>query len=229
MWIDDQVLKLHTEAVVVKAFVPRETCVVLGNANREDDEVCSDYCRSKHIPVLRRYGGGGTVVLYPGCVVVTVGCWVKDHFHNGKYFSSLNRTLIQALSQVDPKMSDLSEAGISDIVYKEKKIVGTSMFRSRNYLLYQASIIVGLDLGLIQSCLKHPSREPEYRKKRAHKDFLSSLKDSFGQDVDPAKVADVVELNFIKFLDVNFGDELILPIDEQMKSLEERLERSATL
>ena len=58
---------------------------------------------------------------------------------------------------------------------------------------------------------------------------LSCLKDSFGHDVDPAKVADVVELNFIKFLDVNFGDELILPIDEQMKSLEERLERSATL
>ena len=77
MWIDDQILKNYDRALYSEIFVPRSTVVVLGSGNDEDLEVNSEACVAGEIPVLRRYGGGGTVVLYSGCVVVSVGCWVK--------------------------------------------------------------------------------------------------------------------------------------------------------
>src|SRR5690606_4412899 len=129
------------------------------------------------VPILRRYGGGGTVVLYHGCAVASVGMWVKRDFHNQLYFERLNEALIRTLEGMGLKAGTLAQNGISDIVAGEKKVVGTSLFRSRNYLLYQASILVSADLSLIERYLRHPSQEPEYRRGRTHASFLSGLAD----------------------------------------------------
>ena len=77
MWIDDQILEKYDHSFYSEVFVPSSTLVVLGSGNDEEREVNSAECLTCQIPVLRRYGGGGTVVLYPGCVVVSVGCWVR--------------------------------------------------------------------------------------------------------------------------------------------------------
>lgn len=86
MWIDDRVLKRYRDDMVCDVFVPQSTLVVLGSSNVVSTEVNQEYCDANGIPVTRRYGGGGTVVLYPGCVVVTIGLWVKDAFNNSLYF-----------------------------------------------------------------------------------------------------------------------------------------------
>jgi lipoate-protein ligase A len=37
---------------------------------------------------------------------------------------------------------------------------------------------------MMEKYLKHPTKEPDYRKGRSHKDFVSSLKES-GYDIEP--------------------------------------------
>jgi len=227
MWIDDQILKYFTRPLCIDTFVPDATTVVLGSGNEESSEVNSEACANSGVPVLRRYGGGGTVVLYSGCVVLSVGCWVKDQFNNTRYFRAINNAVINSLAVCWPVFSQLNQAGISDIVMGDKKIAGTSLFRSRNYLLYQASILVHLDSDLIEKLLSHPTKEPDYRKKRGHRDFLTSLSEidrSVGSSVE---VMGVLSNVFESKLKLELGDHLIEPVPSQMQALVARLERSA--
>ena len=60
--------------------------VVLGNSNKSEKECYQESCEADGVPVLKRYGGGGTVVLHDGCLVVSFGFWVRDYFENDYYF-----------------------------------------------------------------------------------------------------------------------------------------------
>jgi lipoate-protein ligase A len=226
MWIDDQVLKYYDQAVCTKIFVPDFSAVILGSANDADLEVNLKACADLGVPVLRRYGGGGTVVLYPGCVVVSIGCWVRDQFNNSRYFKSINQALITALSKEWHAMQALGQAGISDIIFGEKKVAGTSLFRSRNYLLYQASILVDLDIQLVGELLRHPTREPEYRRGRPHSDFLAGLVDVDPSVTSPVEVVRSLEMHLSPVFIETLHDDLIQPEPAQYRALAARLARA---
>lgn len=227
MWIDDQVLARYREPVALEFFVPDKTTVVLGSGNDVSTEVNETYCLEAGIPVLKRYGGGGTVVLYPGCVVVSIGAWVRDAFNNSRYFRGLNHAVIQSLAATWPALSHLDQSGISDIVSRDQKVGGTSLFRSRQYLLYQASILVELDRPLIAKCLKHPTKEPDYRRGRKHESFLTSLCELEPAITSAEMVKQTLEISLAEHIVAEFTSELVLPQETQMKSLEERLARAA--
>ena len=57
----------------------------------------------------------------------------------------------------------------------DRKVAGTSLFRSRNYLLYQASLLVDARVELFETYLHHPTREPDYRLGRGHRGFVAGL------------------------------------------------------
>lgn len=226
MWIDDQILEKFKLPICTRVFVPESYSVVLGSGNEATREVNVEACRGRGIEILRRYGGGGTVVLYPGCVVLSLGCWVKDQFSNSLYFRMINQAVISSLAEIWPGLSELSQAGISDIVIGDKKIAGTSLFRSRNYLLYQASVLVNLDSSLIESVLTHPSKEPGYRKGRTHSDFLTGISQIETTIESPQYVAEALLEKFVPSLKQEMLGHLIEPLPEQYKSLEDRLLRA---
>ncbi len=164
----------------------------------------------------KRYGGGGAVVLHPGCVVLSLGIWVKDYYQNQRYFCALNKAVIKHLASFWPSLGELQQNGISDIAYRGKKIAGTSLFRSRNYLLYQASILIEDRLDLIDRYLKHPSREPEYRQGKSHRQFLSCLNQILDHPVETKEVARSLLNDFDQYLP---KDEIISPVEKQKAHL----------
>jgi lipoate-protein ligase A len=226
MWIDDQVLKYYEHPVYTKIFAPDFFAVVLGSANDAGAEANLQACADQGVQVLRRYGGGGTVVLYPGCVVVSIGCWVKDQFSNSRYFKDINHALILALGRQWPALQQLAQAGISDIVFGEKKVAGTSLFRSRNYLLYQASILVDLDIELVGGLLRHPTREPDYRRGRAHADFLAGLADVDQSITSADSVARSLDAYLPSVFHETLHEHLIQPEKQQYGALAARLARA---
>lgn len=243
MWIDDSLLEKHRDPVTMQAWVPTNPMVVLGSSNEAAIECRADRCAELGVPILRRYGGGGTVVLYSGCVVLSVAAWVRQHFQNNFYFGHFNSAVIDAIHAYGTRLDSATKAGlenqtirleqdgISDITVKNsttglaRKFVGTSMFRSRNYLLYQASIIVNLDAELIGELLLHPSREPAYRGGRRHKDFLIGLRDVL-PGLTPDKLSRELEANFLSYLEARLGDELIEPQSDQFSAITARLARA---
>ena len=146
----------------------------MGASGRPELEVFQDVLTASGVPLFKRKGGGGTVVLGPGTIVVTVHAGVKHPFQNLGYFRAINHALIDVFKS----WQDLpfTHSGISDIAINRRKIAGTSIFRRKQYLLYQASILVEADFDLIHRLLRHPPREPDYRKGRSHREFITDLR-----------------------------------------------------
>ena len=157
----------------VRIHRPGTVQVVLGRGGRPDAELHLDACLADGVPVLRRRGGGGAVVLDPGNLVVTVTEHAPGISGNRAHFDRLSRWLIDCLERAG--VVGLRQAGISDLVRGDRKVAGACLHRSRDTLLYTVSLLVEPDVGLIERYLRHPPREPDYRRARAHADFVGTL------------------------------------------------------
>jgi lipoate-protein ligase A len=113
------------------------------------------------------------------------------------------------------------QRGYSDIVIHDKKCVGTSLFRSRNYLLYQASLLIDLDVAAIERYLAHPSAEPDYRKGRRHRDFLCGLREH--TPLSPQQWREIFVRELEPHLEETLRHDLIDPRVDQMPHLHSRM------
>jgi lipoate-protein ligase A len=152
-----------------------EYFVVLGYANRAASEVHLDTCRARAIPVLRRCSGGGTVVQGPGCLNYAVILPV----HGG--LESITATNCHILKRHRDALHRLANRvveirGQTDLAVDEMKFSGNSQRRRRNFLLFHGSFLLDFDLAMIGVLLKFPSKQPDYRRDRAHARFLTNLK-----------------------------------------------------
>lgn len=227
MWIDKLVLEQCHKQLACVSWVPDSVYVVLGNANCFEAECKVEQCEADSVSVLRRSGGGGAVVLHSGCVILSVGMWVKHYYRNADYFRSINDAVIETLRNEYSEFVDLSQNGISDITLNGRKIAGTSLYRSRNYLLYQASILVDTKLDIIERYLGHPTKEPEYRGGKAHSEFLTSLSE-FRKDCTPEDVKSVFERSLAENLQKTLSEDFFEPQEDQLKYLRTRFENQAS-
>jgi lipoate-protein ligase A len=65
--------------------------------------------------------------------------------------------------------------GTGDLCLGDRKVLGSSAFSGRGAFFYQASLLVEANLDLMERYLRHPSREPTYRRGRGHREFLTTL------------------------------------------------------
>ncbi len=161
--------------VEVEIVRPTHWQVVMGAGGKIEDDVHQEALVETGVPLYKRKGGGGTVLLGPNTLVVTVHAGVARTFGNLAYFRAINDALMQVFRCW--KNLPFRQKGISDIALEDRKLVGSSIFRRRHYLLYQASVLVELNLDLMARLLKNPPRQPDYRRKREHGDFLTCLRD----------------------------------------------------
>ncbi len=158
---------------VSRIYEPPGVTVVLGAAGKPETDLLLPALAADGVPQLRRRGGGGTVVLSPGQVVLALVTEVEHPFRNREYFGQINEWVIKALSSLGVR--EVQPAGISDLAIDGKKILGSSIYRTRLVLFYQASILVSNDLSLFSRYLAMPVRVPEYRAGRDHESFCTTL------------------------------------------------------
>lgn len=165
--------------------------VVLGSSQKPENEVHLHLCNHDGVTVVKRRGGGGAVVLTTGVLCITLAFHSTTSISPYYYFKKINAFIIDTLER-HFLIDGLNVAGISDIAIGEQKILGCSMFKSRQNFLYQGSLLVNPDLPNIYKYLKHPSKEPDYRKGRSHEQFLTSLEKA-GYPLVPQQVKGVIE------------------------------------
>ena len=157
----------------VRVYRLTETVVVLGSGSQADLELYLDACEADDVPILRRRGGGCAVVLDPGNVIVSVVATGIPFGRHRQHFGALTEWLIGGLERIG--MPGVSQAGVCDLALGGKKVGGACLRRSRDLLYYTASLLIDPDLKNVARYLKHPPREPEYRRGRSHGDFMGSL------------------------------------------------------
>ena len=78
-----------------------------------------------------------------------------------------------------------------------KKILGSSLYRRKDLIIYQGSLLVNPDLSLMKRYLKQPRKQPAYRKDRSHEDFVTSLHNE-GYEIPEVEIIDKLREAFIE-------------------------------
>ncbi|TGN19951.1 lipoate--protein ligase family protein [Leptospira idonii] len=135
--------------------------------------------------IARRASGGGTVFHNPTGNVnysIYVNLDVRKELFPVK--SSYDILLGLVAKALIKQEIGASAKGKSDLAIEEagviKKISGNAQFRKRNCIVQHGTLILKKDLiQSVSNVLHHPPEEPDYRKERTHRDFLTSLPDHF--------------------------------------------------
>lgn len=154
-------------------YVPTETMVVIGAGNKIEASVNIHLCQQDGIPIVRRPSGGEAVLVSAKTLLFAHIMLGSDLPKSSEFFEQNLQLFIRQLSLLGVK--DLSHQGTSDLCIKDKKIMGCAIYRSRNLLMFQSVLNISESPAKIAKYLLMPQRMPEYRSKRAHEDFVTSL------------------------------------------------------
>jgi lipoate-protein ligase A len=164
------------EEEVLRVWESPEPFVVVGYGNRVAEEVNVSSCAKAELPILRRCSGGGTVVQGPGCLNYSLVLRIDESGPTGSiagtnaYVMQKNRAALQLLLT-----ERIEIRGYTDLAVNEWKFSGNAQRRRRRCLLFHGSFLLRFDLNLIEEVLLLPSRQPEYRQSRPHRNFLRNI------------------------------------------------------
>ena len=175
---DEALLDLCDEGLTGEAlrfWAPREHFVVLGYANKVAKEVHASFCEFDGIPIRRRCTGGGTVLQGPGVLNYSLILRAEGELHSipstNNFILKRHQSTLAALLKAPVEIR-----GHTDLAIGGLKFSGNSQRRKKHFLLFHGSILLHLNIDLVEKALPFPSREPDYRLGRSHSDFLMNLK-----------------------------------------------------
>lgn len=154
------------------------TAVVIGRGGHQDLELHIQNIADDEVPLYKRPGGGCSVVLDPGNVIVSLVLPLPGIGHIKSAFGAISAWLIAALAACG--VEDVVQRGVSDLAIADRKIGGSCVYRTRGLLYYSTTLLVEQNVPLVGRYLQHPPREPAYRKGRPHGQFMGSLVDLCG-------------------------------------------------
>ncbi len=149
-----------------------EPAIVVGISGVESSLIHLEELPSS-LPIVRRFSGGGTVVIDEDTLFVTFIC--NKSFHPFPAYPEM--ILRWEASIIVPTIAGL-ELVDNDFVIGDKKYGGNALYITKDRWLVHTSFLWSYDLNKME-LLKLPEKRPAYRKERAHKDFLGSLSEIF--------------------------------------------------
>jgi len=174
------------EHEILRFWESPEHFIVLGYSNKARTEANLDAARSAGVPVLRRCSGGGAVLQGPGCLNYTLILRIPDTGPLAHIADTNAFVLGKHKDLMRTVLGDTVEAhGTSDLALGTLKFSGNAQRRKRRFILFHGTILHRLDIELVERLLPMPSRQPDYRRNRRHREFLTNLE----RDTAPLKSA----------------------------------------
>ena len=165
----------QSHAGILRVWEPSNHFVVLGYANKVLAEVDTEACEIRGVPILRRSSGGGAVLQGPGCLNYSL-ILPNDRADFESISGSYRFVLEHHRRFIEPLLgTPVQIQGTSDLAAGGQKFSGNAQNRKRRFILFHGTLLLDLDLGLVEACLRMPSKQPQYRRDRAHRDFLRNI------------------------------------------------------
>ena len=164
---------------VLRFWEPQSYFVVVGYANEVAKEVNMAACEAAEIPIFRRCSGGGTVLQGPGCLNYSLVAAIDDNapLHSitaaNRFIMEQNRAALE--SQLKNRTSKIETSGHTDLAIEGLKFSGNAQRRKKHFLLFHGTLLLNFDIPMVERYLRMPSKQPNYRHGRSHKDFLTNL------------------------------------------------------
>jgi len=162
------------DAEVLRFWESPSYFVVLGSSNHAEREVRLDLCEQDGVPVLRRRSGGGAVLQGPGCLsyclILRMGAECSTIAGTNAFVLQRNAEMLSTILG-----EPVRHEGLTDLAVGGVKVSGNSQRRRLRFLMFHGTFLVRFDIAMMGRYLRSPSKEPAYRKTRAHEEFLRNI------------------------------------------------------
>lgn len=147
--------------------------IVMGISGKADHLIDLNLLRSNPIPVIRRFSGGGTVIVDENTYFITLIC-------NAEHVEVPCRPdlIVQWTDHLyRPAFKDHPFRIIeNDYAFGDRKFGGNAQYLRKTRFLHHTSFLWDFHEEKM-GYLLHPKKTPAYREERHHLDFLCKLKD----------------------------------------------------
>lgn len=175
----DEALLLEAEergaSPALRIWEPERTAVVLGASCRRLEDVRVEACRAEGIAIARRSSGGGTVVVGPGTLNVTVVLPADAAPGLGTVDRAQRYVLDRIADAFRARGRAVEVLGLGDLTLSLRKFSGSAQRRLRDHFFVHATILYDFPLERVSRYTALPRRQPAYREGRSHDDFLTNL------------------------------------------------------
>ncbi|KAJ0525091.1 putative lipoate--protein ligase [Helianthus annuus] len=149
--------------------------IVMGISGKPAELVEIKPVLEDNIPVIRRFTGGGTVIVDHGTIFVSFICNKDDVADVQPYPRPIMSWSSLLYSQVFEGIADF-RLRENDFVFGLRKFGGNAQSITKNRWIHHTSFLWDYETRNM-SYLKLPKRAPEYRLARDHLDFVCPMKD----------------------------------------------------
>jgi lipoate---protein ligase len=160
---------------LLRFWDPPEYAVVVGASGRIAEDVFLGACNADGVAIWRRSSGGGTVVIGPGALCVSVILPSDAAPGLARVDLAHTHVLEKIAAALRGTTSSVAVLGRGDLTVKNRKFAGSAQRRLKDWFMVHCSILYDFPIERISRYLKPPRRQPEYRAGRSHEDFLTNL------------------------------------------------------
>jgi lipoate-protein ligase A len=147
--------------------------IVLGISQNTEEMVHTSKAKELNVPLIRRFSGGGTVVVDEETLFVTY-IFNKEVHPFAPFPEPIAKWTESIYQRAFPELPfTLRE---NDYCLFDRKIGGNAQYLRKDRWLHHTTFLFDYKPHLMQ-LLQHPKKAPAYRSGRSHLDFITTLKD----------------------------------------------------
>jgi lipoate-protein ligase A len=161
---------LGEEEETLRFWQCERPAVVVGRGGKIEEQVHLEACALGGVDVLRRCSGGGAVVIASGCLNYSLLFSLSER----PRWRDVHYSFCEILSRMAGALG-AEIGGPSDLVWRGRKVSGNAQRRTAGRLLHHGTLLFGFDPDLATRYLREPARQPQYRRRRTHTEFLGNL------------------------------------------------------
>lgn len=145
---------------------------VLGISRDPNKDLYLQALKDDLIPTIRRFSGGGTVYLDEDSLLVS---WIINSSSMPLPWSH------KIYAPIFPSSFAIRE---QDYTLGEKKIGGNAQYIQRNRWVHHTTFLWDMSIEKLSRYLPIPEKQPAYRARRSHQDFLTTIHPYFASKED---------------------------------------------
>lgn len=149
--------------------------IVMGISGKEEELVDCSKAAHDGVPLIKRFSGGGTVIVDENTLFVTFICQKTLH-----PFAPYPEPIMRWTESLYKKAFNHPSFSLreNDYAFGNKKCGGNAQYIKKERWLHHTSFLWDYKETNMDYLL-HPKKTPSYREGRVHSDFLCKLKETF--------------------------------------------------
>lgn len=175
--------------------------IVMGISGKPEELIRLGEAEENGIPVIKRFSGGGTVIVDESTLFVSFLFQKEVH-----PFPAYPEPIMKWSEELYQKVFSLDAFHLkeNDYVIGDKKCGGNAQYIKKDRWLHHTSFLWDYKQHFM-NVLLHPKKTPNYRNARSHDDFLCKLKDHMK---DQSEIIENLKKELSSRFQVNFLNEL---------------------